>query len=492
MVTLIRKAAWAAVWDANTGRHAYQRDIDIAFDERGIQHIGPDYRGRADDVIAGERLFAMPGLIDVHSHLLSENIGRSITEEVGEPGLYMSGLYDPKPLVLPGHSMELSQADAEGMRGATQAAIAELLLSGVTTIVDLALPYEGWLDTLAASGIRAYAAPMYRSARWAPCDGHRLDYVWDEAAGTRAMAKAIDAVRAAMRHPSGRLYGMVSPAQVDTCTPELLRESRAEAERLGVPMTLHTSQSVVEFQEMIRRHGLSPVQWLAEQGLLNPHLILGHGLFLDHHSWLHWHSRRDLPLLAESGAVVAHCPVVFARYGQVMESFGGYVRAGVKMAIGTDTQPHNMLEEMRMAAILSRIGAEHVGDVALGDVFHAATAGGAKALGRDDIGRIALGAKSDLVLVDLSHPAMRPARDPIRSLVFSAADRAVKDVYVDGRKVVGDGRVMTIDRNSASQAIEAIQQHLIDEMPHRDKRGRTVEDVSPLALPLIGTNRPRL
>ena len=81
-------------------------------------------------------------------------------------------------------------------------------------------------------------------------------------------------------------------------------------------------------------------------------MLLGHALFLDHHSLVQWWTRRDLDILAETGTSVAHCPVVFSRYGQMMEDVGGYIRKGVNVAIGTDTEPQNMAEEVRMASTL--------------------------------------------------------------------------------------------------------------------------------------------
>ena len=118
----------------------------------------------------------------------------------------------------------------------------------------------------------------------------------------------------------------------------------------------------------------------------------------------------DLELIAKTGSSVAHCPTPFARYGQIMENFGDYLRAGVNMGLGTDTAPHNLVEEMRKAAVLARIAARDISTVTTGDLLHAATVGGANALMRDDLGRIAAGKKADLVLVDMALPQMRPAR----------------------------------------------------------------------------------
>ena len=98
---------------------------------------------------------------------------------------------------------------------------------------------------------------------------------------------------------------------------------------------------------------------------------------------------------------------------------------------------------MRSAFTISRAVAGTVDDVTTLDIFNAATIGGARALLRDDIGRLKVGAKADLVLVDIKHPSMMPMREPLRSLLYVAADRAVRDVYVDGVRVVADGRAST-------------------------------------------------
>ena len=272
--------------------------------------------------------------------------------------------------------------------------------------------------------------------------------------------------------------------QIENCTAELLRDSHDAARERGIPFTVHIAQSVIEVQEMIRRHGKTPVQWAHEIGILGPDTILGHALFLDTHSWIRWWTKTDLALIAETGSSVAHCPTPFARYGQIMENFGDYLRAGVNMGLGTDTTPHNLVEEMRKAAIFARIAARDVATVTTADLLHAATVGGAKALRREDLGRIAPGKKADLVVVDLTVPHMMPARDPLRSFVYHAADRAVRDVFVDGRQVVGEGKVLTLDQATAGERLAEAQRRMLAAAPSRDYRSRTAEEIVPLSLPL--------
>lgn len=475
--TVIRDAAWIVAWDAAAGRHVYRRDADVAFDESGILAVGGRFEGPAGTEIDGRRRMVMPGLVNIHTHPTSEPLRKGLTDETRSPGFWHSSLYEFLPVFV---------NDREGAMAATRVAMAELLASGVTTVVDLSVPFEGWLDVLAESGIRAVAAPMFRDARWFTTDGHALRYEWDEGAGREAFAETKRLLDRAAQHPSGRLSGMVCPAQVDTCSAETIGEAYAHAESRNLPFQIHAAQSITEFHEMIRRHGRSPIRWLKDIGGLGSKSIIGHGIFLDHHPWLHWSTRDDLGLLAEAGATVAHCPTVFQRRGITLRTFGDYRRAGINMGIGTDTYPHNFLEEMRSAALFARTTAGTVDDLTTYDVFEAATVGGARALGRDDIGRLAPGAKADLVLVDLDHPAMRPVREPLRSLVYVAAERAVRDVYVDGARVVADGRAVNIDLAAASEALEAAQRRSLAKVPALDWAGRDADALAPMVLETAG------
>jgi cytosine/adenosine deaminase-related metal-dependent hydrolase len=468
--TLIRKADWVIAHDG--ARHHYLKGADVAFDGQAITHVGPGFSGAADTEIDGAGLMVMPGLVNIHSHPASEPMTKGWNDELGSPKLYQSSLYEFMPLF---------RCDAAGIPACATVAWSELLLSGVTTLADLSVPWEGWLDAFAASGLRGVLAPMYRSGRWFTRNGHVVEYEWEADGGAKAMAAAMAVLDAAAKHPSGRVSGMVSPSQIDTCTAELIRDSHAEAERRGLPFQIHAAQSVVEFHEITRRHGMTPVEWLHSLGVLSARSIVGHGIFLDHHSSSHWPATGDLARLAETGTTVAHCPVVFQRRGIAMQSLGAYLRRGVNIGLGTDTYPHNMLEEMRAAAIGSRMMAESVWDLRTAEVFEAATTGGAKALGRDDIGRLSVGAKADLVLVDVTHPAMRPLRDPVRSLVYCAADRAVRDVFVDGVKVVENGRVLTMDLEKAAAELEQAQRRAEPGVAEADWAGREHDAISPLS-----------
>ncbi len=470
--TVIRNAAWIAAWDGE--RHRYLRGGDIAFTGNGITHVGGRYEGAADRVVDGARRFAMPGLVNLHAHPHTEPAYKGVREDHGVPGMYDTGLYE---------RMCAFALDAAGQRAGMEMAYAELLLSGVTTVVDLSGPVEGWLDCAGRSGLRIYVGPYFADAGWRIENRHELCFDWDEAAGRRAFDAAVRLIEEAERHPGGRLRGIVFPGQIETCAESTLRDAAAFARQTGRPLTTHISQSKVEFLEIVRRHGKSPLAYAADIGFLGPDAILGHALFIDEHPDIRWRGAGDLDRLAASGASVAHCPSPFARYGQAMDHFGRYRARGVNVGLGTDVAPHNLAEEMRLAILLARVMAGDLGAVDTGEMFRAATVGGAAALGRGDLGRLAAGTKADIVLLDLDHPAMRPARDPLRTFVFEAADRAVRDVFVDGRQVVQHGKPLHLDPEGAAAQLEESQARMLAEAPARDFLGRAGDDIAPRSLP---------
>ncbi|WP_144186850.1 amidohydrolase family protein [Elioraea rosea] len=468
--TLVRNASFVVAWDGSAKKHAYMPDADVAWRGGVLSFVGRGYDGPSDEVIDGRGLMVMPGLVNIHCHPSSEPMNKGLTDEVGSPGLYNSSLYEYLPIF---------RGDPSGVKACIRVALAELLLSGVTTVADLSMAHPGWLDTLGESGMRVVIAPMFRSARWYTKSGHVVEYEWDEKAGVKAMEEAFALIERAEQHPSGRLSGMAVPAQIDTCTPELLRDSHAEARKRGISWQIHAAQSVVEFHEITRRHGLTPIQWLDKLGTLGKGTIIGHGIFLDDHPRTRWSTDTDLGLLADTGTTVAHCPTVFARRGIMLRDIGRYRRRGVNIGLGTDTYPHNMLDEMRLAAYAARMMAENPRTLNSGDLFEAATVNGAAALGRDDIGKLEAGCRADLVMVDVTHPGMRPARDPVRSLIYAAADRAIRSVVVDGQEVVRDGRCLTIDYAAAAEELHEAQKRMIAGVPERDWAHRPLEAISP-------------
>lgn len=477
---VVRNLDWLIVWDAASARHAYARGWDLAVTQGAITHLGPACPARGAREMDGRGLMAMPGLVNLHSHASYIAVTKGLYEESAVPEAP-----DPVAGVLHVFSQLMTLAEPEKPH-ALNYALAELLLSGCTSMCDLAFAWDGWLDTLAASGIRAWAGIQYSSARYHSPNGHTLAYHWDEAGEGARLRAALGVAHQAARHPSGRLAPMLVPAQVDSCSEALFRDTAAAAAEQGWPVQTHAAQTEFEVREMMQRHGCTSIAWLDRIGVLGPRMTLGHAVFLDQHPWMHLHARDDLPTLARTGTSVAHCPTTQTRRGKTLQSFARYLRAGVNMAIGTDIHPHHMLDELRCATVMAKVADGDTHALFVDSTFHAATVGGARALGRDDIGRLATGCRADLVLVDTGHWTMKPLRDPLRSLVFSGLERPVKHVFVDGAQVVVDGRCLTIDVEAAAAGLDAAQRRMLGDVPKRDPAGRSIDAIIPRSLPMLG------
>ncbi|HXL46701.1 MAG TPA: amidohydrolase family protein, partial [Candidatus Binatia bacterium] len=360
--------------------------------------------------------------------------------------------------------------------------MAELLRGGVTTVMEIGGASEYVVARAADFGLRVYVGLAFRSGRWLTRDGRRVEWEWDEEQGRQGLARAIELHK---RHDGAHgdlVRCFFSPAQVDTCTPDLLQASKRAADERQCPWQLHTSQSVVEFNEMLGRHGKTPVAWLRDLGVLGPNAILGHAIVIGGSSWTNYPAG-DVAIMADAGCSVAHAVWVFARRGVVMESFAGYRRAGVNMSLGTDTNPQSVIEAMRWAAVVSKIVERNTEATTAAHVFDAATLGGARALGRDDLGRIAPGARADLVLWKGASWGMTPLRDPVKNIVYNATAEDVDRVWVNGRLVVDGGRVRAADERAIFAALQAGGERMWPRMGPFDWAGRDADTLSPQTYP---------
>ena len=476
--THIKNASWVIAYDRQRDAHKYIRDCDIVLSGNEIAFVGKSWTGTADRTVEGRDILVMPGLLDLHLHAYMEMHGKGFFEDLATKHTGMTQLFEYTWVL---------QEDKESAIAATQASVCDLLKSGCTTMAELycsGLPFEGWVDFLGSTGIRTYVCPMVQSGHWYTPDGRNHCYEWYEEKGKANLADALALIDQAMEHSSERLHGMVGAAQADTCTEELFHLCKQAANDRSIPMQTHCSQSLMEHREMVRRHLKTPIEWLHDIGVLDENTLLGHAINIDQHPWINYHERKDLERLSITGASVVHCARAFAQWGDMMHSLGSYRASGVNMTLGTDCYPHDMIEEMRVAGLMSKVASGNVDLLRAEDIFEIATLGAAKALNRPDLGRIDAGASADIVLVDLKHPSMRPVRDPIRSLVYSGVADAVRDVYVNGELTVENGVVLTIDQDDAHLRLEAGQTRAMNRVPQMDWANRTADEIAPLCLPV--------
>jgi 5-methylthioadenosine/S-adenosylhomocysteine deaminase len=258
-----------------------------------------------------------------------------------------------------------------------------------------------------------------------------------------------------------RVRTMLFPYMFDACSEGLLRETRERADELGVPVHMHTAQYLPEFYETLRRHGKTPVHFLHDIGFLAPKTILTHLLYTSLNPASQAPNAdigdlQDVEMLASTGTTLGHTPAVWARVGLGLHSYAKFRDAGVNIAIGTDAFPMDMIMEMRYAAIMGKSVERNRAAVTAGDVFNAATLGGAKALGRPDLGRLAPGSKADIVVVDLTGLHTALTYDPIKTMIYWASQRDIETVIVDGRKVVEGGRIPGLDEEALARRADEV------------------------------------
>ena len=475
-MTTRRTAIRAGHIIAHDGRsHRHVRDGVVVIEGDRILHVGPRFDGTVDEVVDATNRVVTPGLISTHAHIGGSPLDRSFLEDRGNPQFWYSGLFEMLPVR---HEAQ----DEEASRACVDFSMAELLRGGVTTVMEIGGLGDYVVERAAHYGLRVYMGLTFRSGRWLTRDGRRVVWEWDEAAGRRGLERAVEFHSKHDGAHGDLVRCFFAPAQIDTCTPELLKEAKRRADEARRPYQVHTSQSVVEFNEMLARHGKTPVAWMHELGVLGPSTILGHAIIVGGSSWTSYPAG-DLTLMGDTGCSVAHAVWVFARRGVAMESFARYRRAGINMSLGTDTNPQSVIEAMRWAAVVSKMMERNTEATTAADAFDAATLGGARALGRDDLGRIAPGAKADLVLWKAASWRMTPLRDPVKNIVYNASDEDVDRVYVNGRVVVDGGRVLAADETAILQALQAGGERMWPRMGKHDWAGREADQLSPPTYP---------
>jgi cytosine/adenosine deaminase-related metal-dependent hydrolase len=237
-------------------------------------------------------------------------------------------------------------------------------------------------------------------------------------------------------------------------------------------------------ERTLEDHRLTPIQLLARVGLLGPRVILGHGIFLSGHSWTRYTDAPDLQILGEYGATVSHSPLKYLHMGVHLESLRRYLEAGVNVTIGTDFSPGDILAEMRYTMLLSRVADRSYRSGTPRDVFDAATVNAARALGREDLGRLAPGTRADLVVFNLEQLHFGAVHDPIKSLVEVGSGTDADLVMVDGKIVVERGRLVHVPQDELLGEVQREVESLWEDVPNWIWGGRTIDQVVPPSYPM--------
>ena len=466
----------------NGQSHVLIRNGVVVWEDDHIIFVGKHFDQPVDRTIQATDRLIIPGLIDLHWHA-GVRANWRLTSDHGHPQFFGAG-FPNTDASRRGAVYAMSEAEAEVSATLN---VLELLSGGCTTLVEVgasALLVRHLAQQVERFGVRAYLGPGYRSASYYRDAAGIVQYDWDENAGHKGLEAASNFIREYDGKAGGRVRGMLFPLQVDTCSRELLRATQKVAADLQVPLQIHTGQNLMEFHQVLRLYGYTPVELLAETGLLGPRTTLGHCIMVSGHPQAHYPDGHDLDLIAAAQANVAHCPVSLGRRGMHLHHLSGYLARGINVGLGTDIHPFDLIREMRAAGLICKVAAESPNSGTARDVFTAATIGGATALGRADLGRLCPGARADIVIVNQRALHYGAICDPIRSLVDCGVASDVETVIVDGRVVMEKRH---IPEAPPLPALLSQAQHYAEAYwqayAQLDWHGRTAEEAFPNAFP---------
>lgn len=474
-----------------SGRHTLDRSHDVVFEGDEIVYVGPKFEGHVDRTIdATDRLVA-PGFIDTHvhsghraSHRLITDAGRG--DYFGQPFLEIAV---PKEGTRIDGDVRYLRPEDPGVEAEmelhAQFTAAELLRNGVTTFVEYGSQLrvqEALMQQCLALGLRAYLGPGYDSGRWVGDEHGRLKRVITEENGRREFASAMQWIEKNDGAGQGLIRGIVVPREVEACSLDLLRMSREKADEMKLPMATHAAYSIIEFYEVVREHRKTPIEILHELDMLRPTMNIGHGNLPADSVRLNYPGARDLKLMGEAGVSISHCPVNIIRRARVLDSWRRYSELGINISIGSDTYPRDMIMNMRNASYHGKTMSHDYKSATAADVFEAATLNGARSLGRDDLGRLAPGARADIILIDLTARGtlrMGPVRDPVKTVVECGVGDDVDTVIVAGAVRMEHGRIPGIDFDALRGRAQAAGERIWANWHKSDPLGRTHDEVCP-------------
>jgi 5-methylthioadenosine/S-adenosylhomocysteine deaminase len=484
MRTII-EGGWVVAWNGRS--HEVHEQGSVVFEDDRIVHAGPAWTGAADARITATGKLVSPGFINTHVHTAG-NGGDYLLLDMAKND-YRTANYMAFAAPLKG---KMSPPPAEATAALRAFVFLHALKNGTTTVIDvggLRGDWDGYARLVDDLGVRVYAGPPFRDRDTYMDAQGRLTYEEDAAVGRARLQEAVDFARKFDGTAQGRLRALFNAAQVETCSEPLLRAGKDAARGLGAPIHTHAGGNLIEFQRIMEEYRKTPIRFLADIGFLDERTLLGHVVFTTAHEWTRYPFGDDLRLLAERGVTVGHCPYKYAKMAMTLHSFQRYLEAGVTLAIGTDTYPMDIVAELRWASILAKVTDGNYQAGLARDVFNAATVGGCRFVDRPDLGRLAAGAKADILLITLDHLGGSVYADPIKALVDSASGRDVDTVIVDGKVLVRGGRATQVDEDGVYAKARAATEHYWKRVPEWRWDGATVDRIIPPAFPIHRTAR---
>jgi cytosine/adenosine deaminase-related metal-dependent hydrolase len=412
---------------------------DVLVENGRLTRFGSGPSPRGATVLDASGCYVIPGLVQTHVHLV-QTLFRGLAEDLG--------LLDWLRLrVWP---LEAAH-DERSIRAAVRLGLSDLLLTGTTTILDMGTTHleDAVAEEIARSGIRArFGKAMMDAGEGVPPRLREDTHA--------SIEESLRLLRRWDGQADERLGYAFAPRFALSCTRELLEEVGRVAPEYGALIHTHSNESADERALIEDATGHAPAAYLAELGVANDHAVFAHGVHLD---------EEERRLLAERGTAIAHCPSSNLKLGSGIADVVTLRRSGITVGIGSDGAACNNaldgFEEARLAALLSRTR-HGAGALDASAALAMATREGARALRLEaEIGTLEVGKRADLAILEAERLA-GPGGDPATRILFGGGSRGVRDVIVDGRVVVRDRRLLTMDeRETRARATEELPELVV-------------------------------
>ena len=361
----------------------------------------------------------LPGLIDTHTHA-----PMSLFRAIADDRRLQDWLHN---FIFPAESHNVN---ADFVRWGTRLACLEMLLAGITTYTDMYYFEDVEAETAKEAGVRGV---LGQSVIGFPAPDYKT---WQEALA--ATERYIQKFKG-----DDLITPAVAPHSIYTTPNEALAGSRKLADKYDVPLLIHLAETKTEVDESVAKRGLTPTQVLDQLGVLRGRTVAAHSV---------WVSSDDLQILERTGTGVAHCPSSNTKLASGIAPVTAMLKLGIHVGLGNDgfagsNDSANLIREMDLAAKLQKVKQMDPTVVSAEQALEMATIGGARVLGLEkEIGSLEAGKRADLVTLSLAQPHTTPLYNLYSLLVYTAQASDVQDVFINGRQIVRDQQVLTLDR----------------------------------------------
>lgn len=414
-----------------------------------IVAIGPageiEARYSAAELLPGDNRIVMPGLINGHTHA-----AMTLLRGVADDRALMDWLNN---YIFPA---EVEFVDADFVRTGTELACWEMIRGGTTTFVDMYYFPDVVAAVVESCGLRAMVSATVIDQRSPDAEN-----------ATDSIKKGLGFI-ARWKGRNSRIMPIFGPHADYTLDAAQLRATRDAANEAGVPVSIHVSESPFEIQYSKDTFGMTSIDFLDSIGFFDGPTIAAHVV---------WPTETEIPILVERKVGVIHNPTSNMKLASGISPVTKMLRAGVRVGLGTDGAASNndldMWEEMRLAAFLQKVDRMDPEVLSAQTALTMATSGGAEAIGlSDQIGALGIGMKADVIQVSFDDVHFVPVYDVVSHLVYVADEQDVVSVVVDGKVLMRDKAMLTIDTARVAAEAKALGARIKAALAARNQNNR--------------------